>query len=84
MLKVLSKQLITSFIDPLFGLFFGATLSTRSFTLTFHGHTEKFTMGAFVYALINFLFIVLVLYIIIKVFNLDKLDKTVEEVIDKE
>ena len=77
--QVLSKQLISSFIDPLFGLFFGATLSERSFTVTVHGHTEKFSMGAFVYSLINFLFIVLMLYIIIKVFKLDKLDIPKEE-----
>lgn len=81
--QVLSKQLISSFIDPLFSLLWGQTLTTRSTTITFNGHTSTFTVGAFVYGLINFLFVVLMLYIIIKVFKLDKLDITKEEAEEK-
>ena len=77
--QVLSKQLISSFIDPLFTLLWGATLMTRSTTLTFDGRSATFTIGAFIYGLINFLFVVLMLYVIIKVFKLDKLDKPKEE-----
>lgn len=77
--QVLSKQLISSFIDPLFTLIFGTKLSQRQFTVTFHSHTATFYMGAFIYALINFLFVVLMLYLIIRIFSLDKLDKTKPE-----
>lgn len=77
--QVLAKQLITSFIDPLFTLIFGSKLSTRTFTLTVGDNTATFTWGAFVYGLINFLFIVLCLYIIIKIFKLDRLDKKDEK-----
>ena len=81
--QVLSKQLIASFIDPLFSLLWGSTLTTRSTTVTFNGHTSTFTVGAFVSGLINFLFVVLMLYIIIKVFKLDKLDLKKEEIEEK-
>jgi len=77
--QVLAKQLISSFIDPLFTLIFGSKLSTRSFTVTVSGNTATFSWGAFIYGLINFLFVVLCLYIIIKVFKLDRLDAKEEE-----
>jgi|SRR5579884_667069 len=74
------KQLIASFIDPLFGLVLnGQKLSTKTFTLQFHGRSEVFSWGAFVYAIIDFLFVLLAIYLIIKVFNLDKLEKHVEK-----
>jgi len=72
--QVLVKQLVTSFIDPLFNLFFGQALSTRAFTLTFSGRTQSFTWGAFVYAFLNFVFIVFAIFIIVNVLKLDKLD----------
>lgn len=70
------KQLISSFIDPLVSLLFGGDeLSKRTYEAHFHGHTGTFGWGAFVYALIDFVFIVVTVYAIIKIFNLDKLDK---------
>lgn len=69
------KQLVASFVDPLFTLFFGKELSERTFTLTFHGRTADFSWGAFVYMLLNFLFVILAIYVVIKFFKLDKLDK---------
>lgn len=77
--QVLAKQLITSFIDPLFTLIFGSKLSTKTFTVTVGGDTAVFAWGTFVYGLINFLFVVLCLYLIIKIFKLDHLDKQDEE-----
>jgi large conductance mechanosensitive channel protein len=73
--QVVVKQLITSFIDPLFTLLFGNELNTRAFSLSFHGREVQFTWGAFVYTLINFLFILLTIFVIIKLLKLDKLDK---------
>lgn len=71
------KQLISSFIDPLFQLLLPGekTLSSRTFTLHFNGRHADFGWGAIVYALLDFLFIAAAIYAIIKIFQLDKLDK---------
>jgi large-conductance mechanosensitive channel len=74
------KQLIASFINPLYGLLFnGQQLSVKSATLHLHGRTEQFAWGAFVYALIDFIFVLAAIYVVIRVFNLDKLDKPKED-----
>lgn len=78
--QALIKQLITSFIDPLFGLLFnGGKLSNKTFTLHFHGRAQQFGWGIFVYTLIDFLFVLAAIYAIIKLFNLDKLEKPTDE-----
>ena len=77
--QALMKQLISSFIDPAFTLFFGQALSQRSFTLTLHGRSATFTWGAFMYALVGFIFVLAAIYIIYKVFRLNKLDKPKED-----
>jgi large-conductance mechanosensitive channel len=70
------KQLITSFVDPLYALLFnGEKLSARTSTLHFHGREQQFTWGAFAYTLIDFLFVLAIIYALIKIFSLDKLDK---------
>ncbi|HSX45378.1 MAG TPA: MscL family protein [Candidatus Saccharimonadia bacterium] len=76
--QTLVKQLIASFIDPLFNLVFGEALSARQFHITFHGRTQAFTWGAFVYALLSFIFVLASIYAIYKLFKLDKLEKEVE------
>lgn len=69
------KQLITSFIDPLFTLIFGQSLSQRTLTLHLNGKSADFAWGSFAYILIDFLFVLLAVYLIIKILKLDKLDK---------
>lgn len=70
------KQLITSFIDPMYGLLFnGQKLSAKTSTLHFHGRAQQFGWGVFAYTLIDFIFVLAVIYLLIKLFNLDKLDK---------
>lgn len=71
------KQLIASFIDPLFKLLFPGdkVLSQRTYTWHFDGRSANFGWGAVVYTLIDFIFVLFVIYIIIKLFNLDKLDR---------
>ncbi len=74
--QALVRQLITSFIDPLYGLVFsGPKLSAKTVTLHWHGRAQEFAWGAFAYTLLDFLFVLLVIYLIIKFFKLDKLDK---------
>ncbi len=77
--QVLVKQLISSFIDPMFQLLFGQALSQRSFTLHWHGRASSFQWGAFVYGLLSFVFVIATIYAIVKIFKLDKLDKPVKK-----
>lgn len=71
------KQLISSFVDPLFQLLFSGnkTLSTRTFTLHFDGRHANFGWGALAYTLIDFMFVAFAIYAVIRLFQLDKLDK---------
>lgn len=69
------KQLIASFIDPLSKLLFGQALSQRAVSVHFNGRTADFAWGSFAYVLIDFVFVLLTVYVIIKVLKLDKLDK---------
>ncbi len=73
--QALVKQLVASFIDPLFKILFGQALSLRTFTVEFHGRTAIFDWGAFAYALLNFLFVLAAIYALVMLLNLDKLDK---------
>src|SRR5581483_541305 len=58
------KQLISSFVDPLFQLLFSGNkaLSTRTFTLHFDGRYANFGWGALAYTLIDFLFVAFAIY----------------------
>jgi large conductance mechanosensitive channel len=72
------KQLVSSFIDPLFTLLFGQVLNKERVTLHFHGRTASIGWGAFVYALLDFLFVMLLIYVVVKVFKLDRFTKPKE------
>ena len=71
------KQLISSFIDPLFQLLLpgNRALSSRTFTWHFDGRHANFGWGALIYALLDFIFVAFAIYAVIKFFQLDKLDK---------
>ena len=73
--QTLVKQLVTSFIDPLFKLLFGQELSQRTFTLHWHDRAANFGWGAFAYGLLDFIFVLGAVYAIVKLLNLDNLDK---------
>ncbi len=72
---VVVKQLLTSFLTPAFLLFFGKDLNTASVTVHWHGRSAVVNWGASVYALIDFLFILIIVYIAIKLFKLDRFQK---------
>ncbi len=75
-LQAVVKQLIASFINPLYGLLFnGQQLSTLTVTLHWHGRQEQFGWGQFVYTLIDFLFVLAIIYFAIRTLHLDELDK---------
>lgn len=71
----LVKQLVAGFVDPSSKLLFGTALSQRTFTLHWHTRAANFAWGDFVYELIDFIFILIVIYLLIKIFKLDKLNK---------
>lgn len=75
--KSLVDQFSKSFVDPILGLVIGTSqgLSNQVFYLTIGNETAQFTWGAFVYALINFMVVALVVYLVFKIMRLDKLDK---------
>lgn len=70
----LVKQLIASFLDPATKLLFGSNLSTQTFTLHFRGRWANFAWGLFIYTLVYFFVVITIIYAIIKIFKLDKLD----------
>lgn len=72
-IQALAKQLIASFIDPAFKLLFGEKLSQRTATLHFHGRTADFGWGSFIYALLDVLFVLITIYIAVRIFKLEDL-----------
>jgi large-conductance mechanosensitive channel len=73
--QTLVKQIVQSFIDPLTQLLFGTELSQRTFVLHFNDRQASFGWGALVYNLIIFLLVILTMYIVLRVLQLDKVDK---------
>ncbi|HET7060385.1 MAG TPA: MscL family protein [Candidatus Saccharimonadales bacterium] len=71
----LVRQLVADFVNPLSQLLFGTALSERTFTLHWHTRAANFAWGDLAYGLIDFLFVLLVIFLIIKIFQLDKLNK---------
>lgn len=76
-MQTVVKALIDSIITPLFQLLVpgNETLPDRIWSLRLGGHSADFKWGALVYALLNFLFVVLTIYIVLRLFKLDRLDK---------
>lgn len=74
-----AKQLVTSFLDPLVKMWFGQDLSSRVATVHHHNAPIQIPWGAFVYVLIEFFFVVIVIYLLVKIFRLDKLRKKEEK-----
>lgn len=74
-MQVVVRQLLAGFVDPLSQLLFGTALSERTFTLHWHDRAANFSWGDLVYQLIDFIFVLVIIYMAIKIFKLDKLNK---------
>ena len=75
-LKVIVDSLNTNVINELFKLVLnGDALTTKKVAVNLNGQTANIGWGAVVYSIIDFLFIMIVIYALIKIFKLDKLDK---------
>jgi large-conductance mechanosensitive channel len=72
--QTLIKQLVASFITPLFSLLVGQNLQNDRVTI--HGTDPVvFAWGSFIYTLADFIVVLLFIYLVVKIFRLDKLDK---------
>ncbi len=70
--QTLVKALMDDIINPLVGLFLGPVGNLSAYAL------GGFKIGDFISALINFLILCLVMYLIFRVLHLEKLDKPKE------
>jgi large conductance mechanosensitive channel protein len=69
------KQLVSSFITPTFQLFFKGTLLKDSWKFHFNGHEVVYNWGIFANDLVDFIFVLAVIYLIIRFFKLERLEK---------
>jgi len=75
--KTVVDSVMKSFINPLTALFLPGqkALADRSFQLSFHGRHADIVWGAVVYNLFSFVMVALVVYVIYRLFQLEKLAK---------
>jgi large-conductance mechanosensitive channel len=70
------KQLIESFITPFINLIIGgASLDKRKFFLQIFHNGQDFYWGKMVLVLVNLVVVLATIYAIVKILNLDKLEK---------
>ncbi len=71
------KKLVTAFIDPIVQLIIGSQegLQAASFTVEIAGRKGEFMWGAFASSLITLIAVALVVYAIVHMLKLDKIDK---------
>lgn len=67
------KQLVESFVTPLLNVLLGKAVQSKTLTIASGEHSGVITWGKFVYVLINFIFVMLFIYVLVKLFKLDKL-----------
>lgn len=70
----LVKQLVSSFITPTFQFFFSGALAKDNISFHLNGRSVTYSWGLFISDLLDFLFVVGAIYLIIKLFKLDKLE----------
>lgn len=73
--QTLVKQLVSSFITPLLTLIVGSKLQNKQFVIDNGRSHVVFVWGQFVYVLADFLVVLFFIYLIVKLFKLDRLDK---------
>lgn len=71
------KKMVTAFIDPLVQLIVGsqAGLQAASFTVEIAGRKGEFLYGAFVSSLITLFAVAFVVYMLVHLLKLDRVDK---------
>lgn len=69
--QMVMKQLIDSFITPLLNVLIGENFQKKAFAISAGGHHESVTWGKFAYVLLNFVFVMIFIYGLVKLFKLD-------------
>lgn len=72
--QTLVKQLVESFVTPFLTLVVGPDLIHKQWVADHRSHVV-FAWGEFLYTLADFLVVLLFIYLVVKLFRLDKLDK---------
>ena len=67
--------MVASFVDPFAEVWFGRDLSTQTATLHHGNHPVAVPWGAFVFTLLEFFIVLIFIYVVIKLFRLDKFKK---------
>lgn len=70
--QTLMKQLVDSFITPFLNLLVG-DMQSKQTTLALGTKSATLAWGKFIYSFVSFLFVVLFVYLIVKLFKLDRL-----------
>ena len=72
--QTMVRQLVDSFITPTYQLFFKGSLAKDAVTWHLGSNSANFLWGMFVNDLLDFMFVLVAIYLIIRFFRLDKLD----------
>jgi large conductance mechanosensitive channel len=70
--QFLIKQLIDSFVTPILNVLIGESVQSKSFTISSGDHSGEITWGKFIYVLFNFVFVMIFIYLVVKLFKFDK------------
>lgn len=74
--QVVVKLLVSSFITPTFKFFFKNALENESIVWHVRGTEVVYSWGQFANGFINLIFVLIAIYLIVKIFKLDKLNKS--------
>lgn len=70
------KLLVSSFITPTFKFFFKNALENESIVWHVRGTEVVYNWGQFANGFVNLIFVLVALYLIVKIFKLDRLNKS--------
>lgn len=77
--QALVKQLNVSIFDPVFQLIFGTSITNSGNVIHIGDRTAHFQWGGLLYALLDFTFVLLIVYLIVKFLKLDRFDKEIKK-----
>ncbi len=77
--QALVKQLNLSIFDPIFQLIFGTSITNNGNVVHIGSRVARFQWGGLLYALLDFAFVLLIVYLIVKVLKLDRFDKQIKK-----
>jgi len=69
------KQLVDSFITPVINFLIGAKVQDKVLEIGSGNHSASIAWGKFLYVLLNFVFVMIFIYAMVKILKLDKLIK---------